>query len=81
MIILDEIKKTKKASYDLALLGDNQRNEVLSVLSEALLDASGEILAANVKDLASIDKHDPLYDRLLLNENRIKSIANWKIRC
>lgn len=75
MNILDEIKKAKKASYELALVNDTQRNEVLITLANALLKVMDAILAANTKDLANIDKENPLYDRLLLNEGRVEAIA------
>ena len=76
MNILEDLKKTKNASYDLALLREDKRNAILTSLAEALLNSCGKILNANAKDLANIDKNNPLYDRLLLTENRIKAISD-----
>jgi glutamate-5-semialdehyde dehydrogenase len=76
MNIIDQIKKTKHASCGLSLLNDKKRNETLISLAKFLIDSTHEILAANTKDLANIDKHNPMYDRLLLNESRIKAIAD-----
>ncbi len=75
MNILECLKETKNASYDLALLSEDKRNAILTSLAGSLLKTCDKILNANAKDLANIDKHNPMYDRLLLNESRIKAIA------
>lgn len=76
MSIHDEIKKTKNASYSLSLISDAKRNNVLTALADALLNATDAIIAANAKDLSFLDQQNPMYDRLLLNESRIKAIAD-----
>ena len=50
-------------------------NSLLLKLAERLQQASAQILAANRLDLARMDPEDSRYDRLLLNEERIKGIA------
>ncbi len=75
MNILECLKKTKNASYDLALLSEDKRNAILTSLAGALLKTCDKILNANAKDLANIDKNNPQYDRLLLTESRIKAIS------
>ncbi|MCX7342921.1 MAG: glutamate-5-semialdehyde dehydrogenase [Proteobacteria bacterium] len=75
MNILECLKKTKNASYGLALLSEAKRNVILTSLAGSLLKTCDKTLDANAKDLANIDKHNPMYDRLLLNESRIKAIA------
>mgnify|MGYP000237492531 CR=1 FL=1 len=76
MNILDEIKDTKSASSKISLISDEKRNEVLIALSKALCEAQDLILTANAKDLSFLDQQNPMYDRLLLNESRIKAIAD-----
>jgi len=56
-------------------LSANQINLILKDIAKALINNTAAILKANAKDLAKMDKSSPLYDRLLLNESRIKSIA------
>ena len=45
-------------------------------LADEAVAATGDILAANALDLAALQTSNPLYDRLLLTPERIKSIAN-----
>ncbi len=69
-------ESTVKASHALNLLDENTINKVLVALADEAEKYSKKILKANALDLASMDKANPLYDRLLLTENRIKDIAN-----
>jgi len=75
MSVLENIKKTKLASSALHRLTTDQRNVVLSALAEKLQISSELIITANNKDLINFSKDDPRYDRLILNEARIKSMA------
>jgi glutamate-5-semialdehyde dehydrogenase len=50
-------------------------NETLLYLATLIDKYKAEILAANAKDLALMDKANPKYDRLLLNAARLESIA------
>ena len=76
---LEEIgKKAKKASVTLAKLGAEEKRTALLDCSDALIKASAEILKANEKDLAKGREKgmtEALLDRLALNEDRIKGIA------
>ncbi len=76
MNIIDQIKKTKQASHDIALLNDKKRNQILQSIADKLRNSYEIILAANNEDLLQIAKEDPAYDRLLLNKARIDSMAN-----
>ncbi len=58
------------------LLEEEKRKSVLLTLAKQLREAVHEIIAENQKDLALMDEADPKYDRLLLSEERIYSIAN-----
>ena len=65
----------KRASKSLALLSDQQRNEMLLAVADAIIDQQERILAANAADLAKMDQKNPLYDRLQLTEKRLADIA------
>ena len=67
---------TLKASRLLNLITEKKINTVLLALADEAVAATGDILAANALDLAALQTSNPLYDRLLLTPERIKSIAN-----
>ena len=68
-------ERVKRASKTLALLNDEQRNEILLAVADAIEQQQERILKANAEDLAKMAKENPLYDRLQLTENRLKGIA------
>ena len=72
----DIFVRTKDASRSLAVLDDSQRNAVLLRLADAIVEQSVSILEANAVDLAAMDRSNPLYDRLMLTEDRLKGIAS-----
>ncbi len=65
----------KEASKTLPLLSDQQRNDILNAVADAIIDFKERILAANDKDLAKMDAKSPLYDRLQLTSQRLDAIA------
>jgi glutamate-5-semialdehyde dehydrogenase len=67
--------KALAASRSLNLVSDVQINEVLLALADEAEAKAGHILEHNAKDLAAMDKSDPMYDRLLLTPDRISGIA------
>ena len=69
--IIEQLALTRGTSTSLALATSEKKNEVLFHLAQLLLEKSAEIIAENVKDLASISVDDPMRDRLLLNSDRI----------
>lgn len=73
--LLSDFKKVKAASYDLQALDESRVNNLLADFADDLRAARGDILAANEKDLARMDRDSPLYDRLLLDDQRIAAIA------
>jgi glutamate-5-semialdehyde dehydrogenase len=75
MEVLESIKKAKIASQKL-FLDDKQINEIINYLADELVSSTDIILEENKKDLDKIDKNLPIYDRLLLTKDRIKSIAD-----
>ena len=78
MIIMENLwqQDTLKASRLLNLITEEKINTVLLALADEAVAATGDILAANALDLAALETSNPLYDRLLLTPERIKSIAN-----
>ena len=76
MIDLTEtFQRVKTASKSLALLSDQQRNDILLAVADAIVDLKERVLAANERDLAKMDMKNPLYDRLQLTEKRLNDIA------
>ena len=67
--------KTKKASRTLAALTDNERNEVLTAVADAICSQKDRILKANNRDLQRMEPANPLYDRLQLTNARLDGIA------
>ena len=76
MQLKETFEKVKRASKSLALLSDNQRNEILLAVAEAILNNKERILEANAQDLAKMSKENPIYDRLQLTDSRLEGIAS-----
>lgn len=75
MQLKETFEKVKRASKSLALLSDEQRNEILLAVADAIIQNQERILEANAQDLAKMSKDNPLYDRLQLTESRLEGIA------
>lgn len=75
MELKETFQKVKAASKTLGLLTDEQRNEVLQAVADAIIAETPALLKANAEDLAKMDKANPLYDRLQLTELRLHDIA------
>ena len=69
-------KNVKDASYTLTFLDDNKRNEILQAVADSIIANKDTLLEANKKDLAKMDKANPLYDRLQITEKRLEDIAS-----
>ena len=76
MELKETFQKVKAASKTLGLLTDEQRNEILQAVADAIIAETPALLAANAEDLAKMDKANPLYDRLQLTEQRLQDIAS-----
>jgi len=63
------------ASRSLNLVSDETINQVLLALADEAVAQTEAILTENAKDLAAMDKFNPMYDRLLLTKERIEGIA------
>lgn len=71
-------RKAKRAATTLNLLGATKKNEALIEISKALINEKDDILRANEKDVTLAKENgmmESLIDRLVLNEDRITSMA------
>ena len=59
----------------MAALTDNERNEVLTAVADAICSQKDRILKANSRDLQRMEPANPLYDRLQLTNARLDGIA------
>ncbi len=69
----------KQASYTLATASTAQKNQALKIIADELEANTETILAANAKDIElgrSAGLGEALLDRLMLNQDRLKGIAD-----
>jgi glutamate-5-semialdehyde dehydrogenase len=71
----DKLLRAREAAPHLAQLATLEKNQALHRMADAVEQESGAILAANRADLDSSGLTGSLRDRLLLNPERIKSMA------
>ncbi|MEG9475167.1 glutamate-5-semialdehyde dehydrogenase [Mannheimia indoligenes] len=79
MQMIELAQQAKQASVELAQFGNRQKNEALLTIADSLEQRATEILYANVKDIEFAQSQGislAIIDRLLLNEDRLKGIAN-----
>ena len=76
MQLKDTFERVKRASKSLALLSDEQRNEIINAVADAIVNNKARILDANAQDLAKMSKDNPMYDRLQLTDSRLEGIAS-----
>lgn len=77
--IIELAQKVKDAQKEIAMLGENDKNELLLAISHTLLQNADKIIDANKKDLQSAKQNgisDTMIDRLMLNHDRIKAISD-----
>ena len=58
------------------MLEEEKINDVLFTLADAIESNTAGLLEANARDLARMDPSNPVYDRLMLTEDRLKGIAS-----
>ena len=68
-------KNAKASCKILNNITDDQRNNILLAVADAIVANSTTLLEENAKDLAKMDRSNPLYDRLQLTEKRLEDIA------
>ncbi len=72
--IKENLLKVQQVSSKLVELSDGKFQKILNEVSGLAWERRDVILQANQLDLDRMDPKDPKYDRLLLNEDRLKSI-------
>lgn len=65
----------KTASRLLAACSESEINALLVDIADELERRIPEVLEANAKDQAQMDRSNPMFDRLVLNEERLRGIA------
>ncbi len=65
----------KENAHVIALADTRDKNKMLELAAAAVLENAAEILAANVKDVAHCERGAQFADRLMLNESRLKDMA------
>jgi glutamate-5-semialdehyde dehydrogenase len=73
--IIEQLKVVSQASRKLVHLNDQEIAAILNELADLTVQKIPVLLDANQKDLDRMDPKNPKYDRLLLNEARLQSIA------
>lgn len=73
--IIEQLKVVSQASRKLVHLNDQEIAAILNELADLTVQEIPALLDANQKDLDRMDPKNPKYDRLLLNEARLQSIA------
>lgn len=67
--------RVKTASKTLLQMSNECRNDVLRAVADEIVSCKDRMIEANREDLARMERTNPLYDRLLLTENRLMDIA------
>jgi len=75
-MIENTLELLKNASYSLPMLEESRINDVLLALAGAIESNAACLLEANARDLARMDRNNPVYDRLMLTDERLKGIAS-----
>lgn len=75
--ILESLHKVKIASESFKNISLEKRNNIILEIWVELIKNEELIISENKKDLAKLDKSNPMYDRLLLSLQRINSIKKW----
>ncbi len=68
--------RVKAASRSIAVKTDAERSRALEILARMVEENVTSLLEANARDLARMDKKNPLYDRLQLTTARLQAIAD-----
>ncbi len=72
----EKLERARAASALVAQLSTPQKNDLLHKMAAALEESTAQILAANEDDLARSGLAGAMRDRLLLNPERIKAMAD-----
>ena len=73
--IISQLHTLRERARGVSVISEKKINEVLRNVAEEAERSAPHILAENKKDLDRMDPANPKYDRLLLDEGRIRDIA------
>ena len=76
MMIAELLEKAKNASEQLKMLSPDVINKILLDIADLCDSNQSFLLKENEKDLALMDKKNPLYDRLKLTNKRLDDISS-----
>ena len=76
MMIAELLEKAKNASEQLKMLSPDIINKILLDIADLCDSNQSFLLKENEKDLALMDKKNPLYDRLKLTNKRLDDISS-----
>ena len=83
MDVIAEVRElcesAKRASHSISLASEDKKNKLLLTIAELLIKNSDSIIEANKIDLAKAEENGvakAMLDRLMINEARIKGIAD-----
>ena len=65
MELKETFQKVKAASKTLGLLSDEQRNEILQAVADAIIAETPALLKANAEDLSKMDKANSEIEKLV----------------
>lgn len=77
--VFEICKKAKLASRELCVQSTRTKNKILCDIADALVASADKIIAANREDISRAAENgvpEHMLDRLMLNESRIKGIAD-----
>jgi glutamate-5-semialdehyde dehydrogenase len=74
--IIPLLEQAQAATSAIKTFPDEQKQQLLQQLAARLQENAGAIIAANRQDLERMPDTDPKKDRLLLNETRIRQLAD-----
>jgi len=73
--IQEELKAAYQATIPMKRLTDGAKQQLLKGIASSLEERLEDIVRENKKDLERMDKEDPRYDRLLLDNDRILALS------
>lgn len=76
MLLTETLAHVKEAALPLSVLTEGEKNAFLMALAGRIRSNVSDILTENAKDLARMASSNPMYDRLLLNTDRVEGLAN-----
>lgn len=74
--LTDTFAAARRAGKALLLMTDAERNSILLLVADEIERNIPRLISANAEDLEKMARENPMYDRLLLTEARLREIAD-----